>query len=203
MAEGYETARVAVDPVIFTILEGRLSVILSRREKAPYRGRYELPGGLVLRGENPKETLKRKLKQLFGTEKAYFTQFETFAEPKRDPRRRTVSIGFIALVRENMVSNREAWFPIRSLPPLAFDHNVMIGNAFLFLRNNINTIIAKQFLPEEFPLNQLQKVYEVIKSEKYDNRNFRKKMINDGVVVETGMKMQHTSHRPPRLYRFK
>ncbi len=69
---------------------------------------------------------------------------------------------------------------------MAFDHNEIVLEAQLFLKNNISAVIAKQFLPDKFPLNRLQDVYEAILGEKYDNRNFRKKMIHDGVVEETG-----------------
>jgi 8-oxo-dGTP diphosphatase len=202
MPKEYETAKVAADPVIFTIANGSLCVLLNVREKEPYKGRHELPGVLLLRGEDPETAINRKLKSLFDDAEVYFTQFRTFYAPNRDPRTRTVSIGFIALVPAGLIADTKSWFGVSRLPGLAFDHAEIIKEAERFLKKNLNALIAKQFLPDRFPLNQLQHVYETIEGTKYDNRNFRKKIIYDKVVVETKEFLKNQSNRPPRLYRF-
>jgi 8-oxo-dGTP diphosphatase len=46
-------------------------------------------------------------------------------------------------------------------------------------------------------------VYEVIEQKKYDNRNFRKKMLSSGIVKETEESERNVSHRPAKLYIFK
>lgn len=201
MGKDDELARVAVDPVIFTIMDSELMVLLKAREKEPYKDRHELPGALLLKGENPEDAIKRKLSSLFGG-KVYFTQFRTFYDPERDPRMRTISVGFIALIPYELVTDRKAWFGVSRLPKMAFDHSAIIKEAELFLKRNISALIAKQFLPEKFPLNQLQLVYETIEGTKYDNRNFRKKMIYDKVVTETKEFLKNQSYRPPKLYHF-
>ncbi len=198
----YETAKVAVNPVILSIIGDNLVVLLNPREKAPYKGRYELPGGLLLRGEDPEVALKRKLQALIGGTDVYFVQFKTFADPRRDPRWRTVSIGYVALVQQDMINDRKGWFGMSELPATAFDHSQIIGDARTFLKRNISEVIAKQFLPKLFPINSLQRVYETIEEKKYDNRNFRKKMVYDGIVEETEKLLENCSYRPPRLYRF-
>ncbi len=203
MAEGLEIARVAVDPVVFTVSEGALLVMLNVREREPYKGRHELPGGLLLRGEEPSSEMERKLSSLFGGRDVYFTQFETFYRSDRDPRMRTISIGYIALVREEMVVDRGRWFPVSKLPALAFDHATIIHDASVYLKRNVSSLIARQLMPHKFPLNQLQRVYEAIEGKRYDNRNFRKKMINEGIVAPTNEFLSNSSYRPPRLYRFK
>jgi 8-oxo-dGTP diphosphatase len=202
MAKGYEIARVAVDPVVFTLSGKDLLVLLNQREKAPYAGRHELPGGFLLAGENPESALRRKLKQLFNRN-IYFTQFKTFYAPDRDPRMRTISIGFVALVPESAVKSTDRWSKVSSLPRLAFDHNEIVKEAALFLKQNISTLIARHLLPEKFPLNQLQKAYEAIEGTRYDNRNFRKKMLYDKIVEPTDEFLSKSSNRPPRLYRFR
>ena len=43
---------------------------------------------------------------------------------------------------------------------------------------------------------------EIMEGVEYDNRNFRKKMISSGLVVETGELEKGVSHRPAKLYSF-
>ena len=171
----YETAQIAVDPVILTIADGRLKVLLQRREKQPFKGKFELMGGLLRKNEAAEQTLNRKLREILG-ETAFFTQFHTFTASNRDPRARTISIGFIALVHDEKLQKN--WFSVDNLPELAFDHKAIILKAHRYLQQNMNSEIVRHFLPPKFPLNKLQNVHEVIKNERYDNRNFRKKIIS-------------------------
>ena len=198
----YENSKVAVDLVVFTIIERKLHVFLQLREKEPYKGMHELIGGLLLKNETAEDTVHRKLKETVLTEKFYLQQFYTFTQPLRDPRERVVSIGFVAFVNENYVHTRVQWHAFDDLPKLGFDHNSIIHAAYQHLKKNLNSDMVKSFLPAKFPLNQLQLVHEVINNESYDNRNFRKKILSEGLVQETKEREGDVSHRPAILYRF-
>ena len=201
-SKDYEKARIAVDAVIFTIHDRLLKVLLHRREKDPFKGRKELPGGLLRNDETAEETLRRKLGELVKHKDIFFQQFYTFTEPRRDPRERTVSISFIALVNSGYIGQPDDWVECRRPGELAFDHDKILSDAIRYLKENVNSLVVKQFMPDKFPLNQLQEVYEIIKEEKYDNRNFRKKMIGSGIIKETSKMEKGVSHRPARLFRF-
>lgn len=198
----YEHARIAVDPVIFTIHGGRLKILLHEREKAPFEGRFELPGGLLRPAEEPEERLEAKLREMVGKEGIFFDQFGVFAGADRDPRERTVSIAYAALVNEEEVETIDRWHKARDLPTMAFDHEAIVRAAEAFLQEHLDTVIVRQFMPELFPLNDLQEAYEVIEQKEYDNRNFRRKMLREGVVEETDKKQEGVPHRPATLYRF-
>lgn len=199
----YEEAKVAVDPVIFSIKQGELKVLLHQREKNPFNERYELPGGLLRPEEKPEKRLNNKLIEMMGKGDIFFDQFHTFAKPERDPRERVVSIGYIALVNEQKIEKQKKWFNVRNLPEMAFDHKEIILEAEKYLKINLDEVIVKQFMPNLFPLNDLQKAYEVINQESYDNRNFRRKMINQEIVKETEKKQENVPHRPAKLYKFR
>jgi 8-oxo-dGTP diphosphatase len=199
----YEESRIAVDPVIFTIHEDKLKVFLHIREKEPFKNRLELPGGILFNEETAEQTLARKIDDMFNIKKVFFQQFFTFTSPDRDPRERTVSIGFIALINSQKIKDFSGWHDYSSLKNLAFDHKEIIDKARDYLKKEINSLIIKHFMPELFPLNDLQKIYEIIESKNYDNRNFRKKMINNKIVVETSKIENQVSHRPAKLYKFK
>jgi 8-oxo-dGTP diphosphatase len=198
----YEKAMIAIDPVIFTISEGKLKVALEKREKNPYNDKYELMGGLLRQNQTSEELLALKLSEILG-EKVFFQQFNTFTNPKRDPRTRVISIGYIALVREEIMHKANSWFSIDNLPEMAFDHEEIIKRAYTYLKENLNSEIVKHFLPKRFPLNKLQDIHEIIKKENYDNRNFRKSMLIQGIVEQTKDIEKAVSHRPAILYQFK
>ena len=202
MAE-YEKSRIAVDAVIFTIHECKLKVFLHIREKEPFKDKKELPGGLLHPNETADETLNRKINETLGIKKIFFNQFFTFTEPKRDPRERTVSIGYIAMIDNHKINDFSKWYDYSSIKDLAFDHLEIVKKAREHLKNEINSITVKQFMPELFPLNLLQEVYEIIEEKKYDNRNFRRNMINNEIVIETTKTEKDVSHRPANLYKFK
>lgn len=197
----YEHGRIAVDPVIFTIKDRALSVYLNFREKEPFMGLAELPGGLLRPQETAEETLHRKLESIIGSD-VFFEQFHTFTQPDRDPRIRTVSIAFIALVAAEKVANSQQFIELSKIPKLAFDHGKIVDLAHTYLKQNLNHNFAKQFLPRYFPLNDLQEVYEVIEGTPIDNRNFRKKMLDSGTVKKVAKKERNVSHRPAQLYTF-
>ena len=198
----YEITKAAIDPVIFTIHATKLKILLHRREKEPFRATKELPGGLLAPNETAEEALKRKLKELIGLDNIFFKQFYTFTEPMRDPRFRVVSIGFISLINQEKVKDMLEWQEFESLGKLAFDHNKIAQKARQYLKENTDPTIIRNFMPETFPLNKLQAVYELIEEKKYDNRNFRKRMTSSGVVEETEILEENVSHRPARMFRF-
>lgn len=198
----YESAKVAVNAVIFSIKDQRLMVYLNKREKEPFLNYLELPGGLLHPKETADETLSRKMKGVFGIKKQSFWQFYTFTDPKRDPRSRTVSIGYIALVSNIKNTDLEDFYPIDALPKLAFDHEKIIYKASEFLKKNIDNRFICQLVPKVFPLNDIQTVYEVISQKKMDNRNFRKKILNSGVIKKVEVVQKNVKHRPASLYQF-
>lgn len=201
--EHYEKARIAIDAVLFTIHQSKLKIFLTMREKEPFRGKRELPGGLLQKNETAEKTLARKIKELLGEQEIFFQQFFTFTEPARDPRERTISIGFIALLSNQKIQDFSQWHNYLALSDLAFDHKKIADKARIYLADEINSLIVKQFMPDFFSLNDLQEAYEIIEDRKYDNRNFRKKIINSNILTPTAKMQKEVSHRPAQLYKFK
>lgn len=199
--EKYETSKIAVDPVIFTIHENKLKILLHVREKEPFKGMKELPGGLLLPGESAEQSLKRKLKELVGFGDLFFKQFYTFTEPSRDPRGRTISIGFVSLINQEKIKDFVKWYDYASINALAFDHMKIIKTARMYLKENVDSSIVKHFMPGLFPLNKLQEVYGLLEEKVYDNRNFRKKMTASGIVKEANQIEKNVSHRPAKLFK--
>lgn len=199
----YESARIAVDAVALRYNEQSLEVFLNRREKSPYKNRRELPGGLLAKGETAEETLRRKvLSPVPGLDKSYLQQFHTFTAPKRDPRERTISIGYMALTASTDEENSEEWYSVMELPELAFDHEEIIESALAFLAEQEISLL-RHLLPRHFRLNALHHLAECAFQQEYDNRNFRRMVLSPEIVVPTEKLSREGAHRPARLYKFR
>lgn len=83
---------------------------------------------------------------------------------------------------------------------LAFDHGEMIASALLDLRKSVlDYHLLFHFLPEEFTMSELQRIYEIITDERVLPANFRRKIAEH--VQETDKFIKGSGHRPARLYR--
>ena len=133
---GYDApVGLAADPVVFTLVDGDLSVLLARRLEEPQRGTFALPGGFVGAEESPRETAERKLREKTGVGSVHLEQLRTYASPDRDPRGWLPSIAYLALVPPESLpadgpSGREAsWHRVDALPELALDHATVVDDA--------------------------------------------------------------------------
>ena len=201
---------IAVDMVILAVDGEELKVLLIQRGGDPYAGRWAIPGGFVDPTESLDEAAARELREETGVEGVYLEQLYTFGRPDRDPRGRVISVTYYALLRHAppIVGGDDAadarWFPLRELPPLAFDHGAILDYAIDRVRKKVEyTNIVYSFLPDSFTLTELQRVYEIILGRTIDKRNFRKKINSLDLVVPTGEVRREGAHRPAQLYHFR
>ena len=199
---------VTVDIVIFTIRDRRLQVLLIRRLAKPFANKYALPGGFVLEKESVEAAAVRELREETGIDKVYLEQLYTFGEPNRDPRGRVITVAYYALVPHTQSLHAgtdaadAAWFPVAELPPLAFDHRKIVDYAHMRIRNKLNyTNVGFELLARKFTLTELQLVHEAILGETLDKRNFRRRIIQQGIVKPVEEWVQ-TGRKPAQLYRF-
>ena len=201
---------VAVDLVVFTVDASELRVALIRMKRVPYTGRWALPGGRIGDDESVEEAAKRELVEKTSLGDVFLEQLYTFSRPDRDPEGRCVSVAHMALVPSD-VSLRTtekydgiAWFPANKPPPLAFDHAEILRYAVDRLRGKLAyTNVAYSLLPKAFSLGDLQRLYEAILDDKLDPRNFTRRVLQLGMLVDTGKVREGERNRPARLYRFK
>lgn len=182
--------------------------LLVQVNEGPFAGQWAFPGGLVGLGEALDAAARRELELQTGLRDVYLEQLRTFGDPGRDPRARVVSTAYFALVRgrETVRGGGKysdvAWFPMRRLPRLAYDHDEIARHALERLRAKLEyTNIVYSLLPMEFTLGELQQVYEVILGHALDRRNFRKKILATKLLRPLG-KQRRGAHRPAALYAF-
>lgn len=211
MVQKYKHVVVATDVVIFTVVDNELKVLLIQMKKAPFTGKWAVPGGLVKGNESLEKGAQRILEEKAGIKNVYLEQLYTFGEVNRDPFGRVVSVAYFALVpsgKMNLSTTGEysavEWFSVNKLPGLAYDHKEVISTAFKRLQNKLGySNIVYALLPKQFALSELQGMYELLLGKKFDKRNFRKKIMQLNLIklVKTGVNIGRG--RPVAVYEFK
>jgi 8-oxo-dGTP diphosphatase len=204
----YPHPAVTTDVVLFTIRDEKLQLLLIRRRNPPFQGQWALPGGFLDMDEDLADCALRELKEETGIGNVYLEQLYTFGKPGRDPRERVISVAYYGLVPSESITlkpdtdaTEAAWFAFGELPELAFDHRQIVEKAHERLVAKLDySTIAFQFLPKQFTLSELQDVYETIRSEPVDKRNFRKWILGRNLIEETGGERRNGSHRPAKLF---
>ncbi len=200
----------AVDVAAFAMHQGELHVLLVQRGSRPHAEVWALPGGFVQQREELHEAALRELREETAVDLSptHLEQFYTFGDVDRDPRGRIVSVAHMAVLPHGMVDVESgghtlaaAWFPAHEPPPLAFDHAGILQRAIRKLQTRLEYAhLALEFLPETFTLPELQGVYEAILNRKLDKRNFRKRLLAQGLLTASGERRNGVG-RPAQLYR--
>jgi 8-oxo-dGTP diphosphatase len=133
----YEHPRpaVTVDIILFYHDGQGMEVLLVKRARDPFKGRWAFPGGFVDENEPLEAAAARELEEETGLRNIRLEQVGAFGDPGRDPRGHTVSIAFTALL-ENRDKAKAAddaedarWHSVTRPPRLAFDHKKILALA--------------------------------------------------------------------------
>lgn len=218
MSHTYDFPRPSVtsDILVFSIRDGGLQVLLIQRKIDPFRGVWAIPGGFVQMDEDIRDGARRELEEETGLAGIPLRQLGAYGDPGRDPRGRVITIAFIALVPSSDLVARGGsdaqdarWFPVDGLPPLAFDHARILADGRASLARDVTAsiqdsgLVAFDFLPAAFTLSEAQQVFETLRGEAMDKRNFRKWLTNEWSIEDTGEKSSGGRHRPAALFRLK
>ncbi len=203
-------ASISVDCIIFGLENGRLKVLLIKRDIEPSRGTWALIGGFVLEEEDLDRSAKRVLSEMTGMTNIFMEQIHTFGNVNRFPMRRVVTTAYYALINlrhDNLEPGPDAsevkWYDMGKVPALVFDHRQILDCALAHLRNKVrHEPIGFELLPAKFTLTQLQSLYEGVLDTELDTRNFRKKLFKMNLLVKLDEKEKGVAHRAAQLYRF-
>lgn len=196
---------------IFTVVDGNVKVLLAKKKEEPYKNYWVLPYSYLKNDEVLENNVNSLIINQTGLYGVKFEQDRVFSSLDRNPEARVIGVSYVGLIditsaklNSEEIDSYLAWFDIKNLPRLAYDHKEVVKSAIEYLKNRIvNIKILINFFPSDFTFPELQKVYEQILNKKLDRRNFRKKFINLGIIEDTGYKNEGASGRPAKLYRFK
>lgn len=210
--------KVGVDNAIFSVdtSQNRLLVLLVMRQQEPFLNYWGLPGTLVRQGESLEDAAYRILAEKIKAKNLYLEQLYTFGGPNRDPREavdcfgvRYLSVSYFALVRfeeAELIADGVsgiAWYPVKDVPQLAFDHSEILAYGHRRLKNKLEySPVAFEVLPL-FTLSDLYQLYATVLGDNFsDYSNFRARLLKLGFLSDTKVKVSRGAGRPATLYRF-
>lgn len=165
----YERPAVSADCVLFGFDGVDLNVLLIERGKEPYRGRWTFPGGFLNMDETTLQCAARELSEETGIEGVDLEQLGAYSGVDRDPRGRVITVAYFALADMSEVdpvagddAANAKWFRIKDLPPLAFDHDLVLRTALTRLKAGLkpenDLSLSKRVLPPGHEPEKLKSV---------------------------------------------
>ena len=130
----YPRPAVTADCVVITS-EEEPRVLLIERGEEPFKGCWAIPGGFLNMDETTEQCAIRELEEETGLKIDKAKQIGAYCKVDRDPRGRTISVAYLAIVERPLEVSGEDdaakanWFPVNALPPLAFDHDEIMADA--------------------------------------------------------------------------
>jgi 8-oxo-dGTP diphosphatase len=197
--------KLEVRVVIFSLRDNALQALLARRSQ---NLDWELPGVPIQVDQSLEEAASQCLGHFIGLREAYLEQLYTYGHPQRDPSDRLISVVYFAIIPADAATlpsghPQASWFSIEALPKLILDHTEIVEYALRRLRYKLEyTAVGFELLPENFSLTELQHTYELILGENLDKRNFRRRILQAGVIEPT-QQSRSSEGRPARLYRYR
>ncbi len=201
---------ISIDCVIFGFENNELEILLIKRGFDPFTGQWALPGGFILKEEELDKSAKRILFETTGVNKIFMKQIAAFGGLHRYPDRRVFTVGYFALISPDNYDLHPGlnikdvkWVKLNKIPNLPFDHNKIIDNALMKLRQRVRTQpVGFELLPKKFTLPQLQLLYEKILGKDFDKRNFRKKILKMNLLEKLDIKETNSVGRAAFFYKF-
>ncbi len=187
----------------------RLNVLLWQRAREPQTGRWALPGGQLRDDEDLMTSARRQLAEKVDLrEIAHLEQLAVFSDPVRVPGLRTIASTFLGLVPSPATPELPTdtrWHPVDTLPPMAFDHGLMVSHARTRLAAKMSyTNIGFALAPTEFAVSTLRDIYSATLGHQVDATNLQRVLSRRGVLTRTGTTARsgRSGGRPAALYRF-
>jgi 8-oxo-dGTP diphosphatase len=206
---------VTVDAAVLTIRADALHALVVTRGVPPFLGSLALPGGFVHVDEDLASAVQRELREetALSVKRLHLEQLKAYGHPGRDPRQRTVSVAFLAVLPDlaNPVGGDDAadahWHRVTWLlarrDRLAFDHRAILRDAVDRARSKLEySALGTAFCPARFTVAELRRVYEIVWGVDIDPGNFHRKVTGaPGFIEAAGVQVRPGRGRPAALYR--
>lgn len=207
----YKNQGIHIVLALFTVENGKFKVFLIKRKNEPYKDKWILIGGACYNNEDTDTAMVRELYEKTGMKDVKFQRFDIFSDPNRSPVCRMIAVAHVGVIDcnrvkflKNTTKTLDAdWFQIDRVPNLGFDHLEILQKSIEYLKKQIfDSDILKELFPENFTLPDLHNAYECILNKKIDRRNFRKRLLQQKIIKDTGLMQDFPGKKPSKLYKF-
>lgn len=207
----YKNQGIHVITALFTVEDGKFKVLLIKRKNEPFKDKWILVGGACYNNEDVDQAMRREMYEKTGLKNISIDFFKVFSNPTRSPVMRMIAITYIGVIdctkvkvlKETTKTSDADWFLIDRVPELGYDHKEILQQAIEYLKGKIfESKILKELFPKTFTLPQLYNAYVSILDKPIDRRNFRKKLLADGIIKDTGLLQAQEGKKSAKLYSF-
>lgn len=219
----------SIDCVLITFHKGKIKVLLRDHDIDNCKA---LLGGFVYNDESADQAALRILSLYTGlTDNIYMRQLSLFSNPNRivirqnmeyaamhasakdDGKwlvRRFITMGYFALVKYSTIkdlipkAHNLKWFDTKNLPQMYSDHENIVNTLFTVMETMMPVIpIGYELLPQQFTMTELRKLHEIFLNKKLDRRNFQRKMLATGNIIQSEQQTSsENTYNAPILYSF-
>jgi 8-oxo-dGTP diphosphatase len=137
-----------IDPVptadiILRKPENDRELLIEKRGRSPFKGKYSLPGGHVDYGETVEDAVLRELNEECNARARLITILGVYSDPKRDPRGQRITTVFIGDFIDGKVHAGDdagfvSWMDLNDLlnmkASIAFDHQLILKDYHKWLK---------------------------------------------------------------------
>lgn len=209
----YPRPSVAVDVALLTVVAGRLSVALIRRDAGSKAGELSLPGTFLHEGERLADAVIRCLKTKAGMDGRSPRQLHVFDDPQRDDRGWVLSVAHLdvlpfADLAPALDDGRAELATVDKPLGLPYGHDEIVG----FAVEEVRAVYAESpdpwgLVQEPFTMSQLRAAHESVAGTALQRDTFRRRM--EPQLSKTDLKAVPPSSepslssrgRPARLFR--
>lgn len=192
---------VEINLSIFTLVKGEIKTLITYEEddNLPFLIRDK-----INECTNLDKVIWKLLKSRANITNAKIILNKAYSKTNKMDEERLIALSYIVITPDIFLSLQNEWISIDSIRDVfAFDYKEILEDSIkrfkeiIFERDNI-----KMLLKGGFTMPELQKLYESIEGKKYDRRNFHRKMINEGNVIETGTTRLFEGRKKAKVYQY-
>jgi 8-oxo-dGTP diphosphatase len=196
-------AIVATDVVLMRMKNGTIEYATQLVQRPPYFVNVPgLLGGVLHPKEVALEAVRRIAKEKSSIDEIpHVFSLGFYDAVERDPRGRVVSLAHIGIIENSDNDYGLEWYPLDKKLKLAYDHDHIIADAIMFLREHayISSILLN-FVKDEFVISELKNAFDSVLGKEVDKRNFYK-FIDELPIKPTNKERKLVKGRPAKVFK--
>jgi len=155
----------------------QVELAVAPRTSEPYLGQLALPGVVLNEGERLAAAAERAASEKLGLSLLAQGQLAVFDDPRRDPRGATLSIAMWAIA-DHADTDQAQWFALDDLPPLAFDHTLIVATCRPLLVSTCGADLAftRALTGPSFPVSSAVAITKSLTGSAPDRGNLNRRL---------------------------